>query len=158
MKQIIKRMAAVILITLFVSGFFFLDEGRKKPASGEKETVVADQEGIMAVRLVHNATAFKLAQLQQEQQPIDEKQEELSAYLEGELLQYGLDWLQTNENVEIEYFLHIDTSVSPVVVDEVGDQITLIWGSPRKEETEITYQKINDVWKAVEMTMPIGSE
>ncbi|TSB48366.1 hypothetical protein [Alkalicoccobacillus porphyridii] len=158
MLPIVKRIAAIVMITLFISGFFFLDEGKKKPASGEKETVVADNEEIMAIRMVHNATAFKLTQLQQEQAPLSEMENELHSYLGGELLQQSLTWLEENESTEIESFLRVDTAVSPVVEDEVADQITLIWGSPRQSHNEVTYKKINDVWKAIDMNTASGSE
>lgn len=55
------------LVLLFISGFFFLDRGIESGHSipGELPTVTVSEDDIMAIRLNHEATRFKVKQLKQ---------------------------------------------------------------------------------------------
>lgn len=157
MFKTLKRIAIVLFIGLFISGFFFLDEGKKKPASGEEESVVMDNEGVMAVRLAHNAAAFKLEHLHESNQAATSTADELNPYVADALLKDSIAWLEGEDEEAIEAFIDVDTSAQPVVVDELGEELVLTWRSSSRQRTEVTYKKPNDIWLATDIKTT-GSE
>ncbi|MDQ0206793.1 hypothetical protein J2S05_001592 [Alkalicoccobacillus murimartini] len=145
-------------IIAFVSGFFFLDQGIEQTNPNEPSTSTVDYEGIMAVRLNHVATAFKVEKLKKTPLTKEELHEELSPYLGESLLSKTTNWLNGEVDPQVEAFVSVDTSHQPIVTDETEEGISIVWDMDQSEQVKITYRKPADLWVAdhVEITEKEG--
>ncbi|MEK4566258.1 hypothetical protein MKX54_16440 [Alkalihalobacillus sp. FSL R5-0424] len=136
------------LVLLFISGFFFLDRGIESGHSipGELPTVTVSEDDIMAIRLNHEATRFKVKQLKQLTGPTMQVVQELKPYMGPAMLDKTKQWIDGEDVPELESLLTIET-VNPTISDEFNQNgISVIWDFKATDSVTFTYSKPGDQW------------
>ncbi|MFK3936032.1 hypothetical protein ACI2JA_00795 [Alkalihalobacillus sp. NPDC078783] len=137
------------LVLLFISGFFFLDKdteiGHSVP--GEQPTVTVNEEDIMAIRLSHEATRFKVKQLEQVNLTETQMEQELQPYMEEKMIKQLKQWVQGLEVAAVDALITTDTSKSPIIEDEYQEgEVTVTWEPNKTSRYDFTYSKPGDQW------------
>ncbi|WYP25852.1 hypothetical protein NSQ54_16235 [Alkalihalobacillus sp. FSL W8-0930] len=137
------------LVLLFISGFFFLDRGLDSVHSipGELPTVTVSEDDLMAIRLNHEATRFKVKQLQQRDLPLSQVEQELQLFMGESMINHLTQWLQGADVSEIDALITTNTSKAPIIEDEFQEgEVTVTWEPNKTSHHDFTYSKPGDQW------------
>lgn len=138
----------LLLVLLFSSGFFFLEKepNVERSIPGELPTLTVSEDDLIAIRLNHEATRFKVEQLKQEKLSSAQLEQELEPYMGAALIRQTIKWMNGEDEPELESFIAVDP-VNPVVSDEFQEGlVSIIWDLEKNHSVSFIYSKPGDRW------------